>query len=157
MNLNPETLTTKIALWKIDESGIVHLVAMDNMDLNNLFENIVPLPNTGVNPESTKDADIQKEFRRFTTNPRALFLQKKTYVSFLLPPFDYLCNIMTNCLLCHTGAGQRSQSKRFIFYRRFVTQPTTTPPTTRKRGSSTSSCKQKRTWVRSQKVKSVEN
>lgn len=106
-NLDPQTLKTKIGLHKTGEHGLTYLVAMDDLEFDILFDNVICVYNRGEDPESTGDSDIQKEFRQFSANPWEIYDMKKRKVTALRPPYNHLANIITKCLLCHTDGWQK--------------------------------------------------
>lgn len=72
LNLNEEKMETRLGLRETDEHDLTHLVRMDDLDFNTLFDNEICLYRYGADPEKTGDSDIQKELYWFFANFREI-------------------------------------------------------------------------------------
>lgn len=103
-NLDLETLKMKILLQLTDEQGLTCRSITETLSFEELFKDIIPVPNVENDPESVGDPDIQNEFKRFTIDERAIFIRVKSKATCLRPPFNNLMNIAAKCLLGHSGS-----------------------------------------------------
>lgn len=50
---------------------------------------------------------FKRNMCRFSVNSRVIYNRKKTKINSLRPPFNHFANIVTKCLLCHTGGWSK--------------------------------------------------